>query len=207
MDTVVLIDNYDSFTFNLYQLLLTVPAAVRPAVRVFRNDAISLAELAALEPDAIVISPGPGQPSDAGISLKAIELALTKSIPLLGVCLGHQALAEVLGAAIVRAPVPLHGYTSQIEHCKQDIFLTVPSPCEVMRYHSLVVKSDALPSELLVTATCPEDNTIMGIKVTGRPARGVQFHPESFRTTAGARILENFLTISLHADHPSTNAA
>jgi anthranilate synthase/aminodeoxychorismate synthase-like glutamine amidotransferase len=192
MKTVALIDNYDSFTFNLYQQIQTTPTAEPINTLVFRNDAISIPELFALQPAAIVISPGPGRPSDAGISLAVIERALEWRIPLLGVCLGHQALAHVLGASVIAAPVPLHGYTSRIEHSQQGLFTGISTPCTVMRYHSLVVDTQTIPAGISVDATCPDDSTIMALRVDSAPAWGVQFHPESFLTSNGHLLIKNF---------------
>lgn len=184
---VLLIDNYDSFTFNLAQAFQVVGAEVV----VFRNDAITLDEARALEPTHLVISPGPGRPDDAGISLKAIETFLGK-IPLLGVCLGHQSLAQVLGGMIVRAPTLMHGKSSFITHDGRTVYEGLPNPVEVGRYHSLIAEEQSLPEALEITART-EEGVVMGVRHTSLAAEGVQFHPESVLTPQGDRMLENFL--------------
>lgn len=184
---LALIDNYDSFTYNLVQYLAELGADVR----VFRNDEISLRELIALDPSHLVISPGPGEPlRDGGISADALA-HFTEKIPVLGVCLGHQCLAAVFGGKVDRARQPMHGKTSKITHNGLGIFKGIPSPVEVMRYHSLIVY-DPVPAELEVIAVSA-DEEIMGLKRRARPTYGVQFHPESILTEYGKRMLGNFL--------------
>jgi anthranilate synthase/aminodeoxychorismate synthase-like glutamine amidotransferase len=187
---LALIDNYDSFTYNLVQYLAELGADVR----VFRNDEISRAELIALDPSHLVISPGPGEPlRDGGISAAALT-HFTGKIPVLGVCLGHQCLAAVFGGNVERARQPMHGKTSKITHNALGIFKGIPSPFEAMRYHSLIVR-DPLPAELEVIAVST-DEEIMGLKYREHPTYGVQFHPESILTEHGRRMLRNFLEMS-----------
>jgi len=188
---LVLIDNYDSFTYNLVQYFGELGAEIK----VFRNDQITLAELTALNPSHLVISPGPGEPiKDGGISADAIKY-FTGKIPVLGVCLGHQCLGAVFGGKVDRAPRLMHGKTSSITHNGQGIFKGIPSPLEVMRYHSLVVY-DPIPAELEVTAITAEEE-IMGLKHREHQTYGVQFHPESILTQHGKQILKNFLDLNL----------
>ena len=182
-----MIDNYDSFTYNLVQYL----GGLGQKVCVFRNDKITLEEVAGLKFDQIVISPGPGRPEDAGVSLKVIKDYYQK-VPILGVCLGHQAIGYVFGAAIVKAPTIMHGKTSQILHNGKDIFKGIKSPFEATRYHSLVIDKKTLPANLLITAHT-EDGVIMGVREKSFPLFGVQFHPESILTPDGKKILKNFL--------------
>lgn len=184
---IVIIDNYDSFTYNLYQLI----GAMTPHVKVVRNDAVTVEELIKMAPDHLVISPGPGYPKDAGISEEAIEV-LGKNIPTLGVCLGHQAIAEVFGARIVENPEMFHGKTSKIQHDGKGIFEGVEPDVQVMRYHSLAVEEASLPEELEVSAKTAKGE-IMGIRHKIYPIIGLQFHPESIMTKQGKRMLENFL--------------
>jgi anthranilate synthase/aminodeoxychorismate synthase-like glutamine amidotransferase len=186
---LILIDNYDSFTYNLVQYFGELGAEVR----VFRNDQVTLEELEAMQPDQLVISPGPGNPADGGISNVAI-LHFTGKIPILGVCLGHQCLGAVFGGTIARAPRLMHGKTSLITHNGRDLFQGIPSPFEAMRYHSLVV-CGPVPSELEITATTA-DGEIMGLKHRQYPTFGVQFHPESILTAHGKQLLKNFLDVS-----------
>ena len=186
---LILIDNYDSFNYNLVQYFGELGAEVR----VFRNDQVTLEELEAMQPDQLVISPGPGNPEDGGISNVAI-LHFTGKIPILGVCLGHQCLGAVFGGTIARAPRLMHGKTSLITHNGRDLFQGIPSPFEAMRYHSLVV-CGPLPSELEITATTA-DGEIMGLKHRQYPTFGVQFHPESILTAHGKQLLKNFLDVS-----------
>lgn len=184
---IVIIDNYDSFTYNLYQLI----GAMTPDVQVIRNDAITVEELIKLSPQYVVISPGPGYPKDAGISKDVIE-TLGKHIPTLGVCLGHQAIAEVFGGKIVENPEMFHGKTSTIRHDGKGVFEGVEQDVQVMRYHSLAVEESSLPEELEVTAKTAKGE-IMAIRHRSYPIVGVQFHPESIMTKQGKRMLENFL--------------
>jgi anthranilate synthase/aminodeoxychorismate synthase-like glutamine amidotransferase len=185
---IAVIDNYDSFTYNLVQYL----GELSEQVQVFRNDAILPDQLAGLAPSHIIISPGPGAPSEAGIS-KEIIRQLGPRIPLLGVCLGHQCLAEVYGGQVVRAPRLMHGKTSPIYHYGDPLFNGLPSPFEATRYHSLIV-TEPLPAELEATAFTREGE-LMGIRHRRYPIYGVQFHPESILTTHGIQILRNFLNL------------
>ena len=184
---IAVIDNYDSFTYNLVQYLGELGA--EPAV--FRNDAVTVEELAALDPSHIVVSPGPGVPADAGVSNEIIR-ALGPTRPTLGVCLGHQCIGEVFGGRVVRAPRLMHGKTSAVYHYGEDLFNGVPSPFEATRYHSLIV-TEPLPAELKVTAFTSEGE-VMGLRHREYPIFGVQFHPESILTAHGRQILRNFLS-------------
>jgi anthranilate synthase component II len=184
---VLLIDNYDSFTYNLYQYLCELGATVE----VRRNDALSVAEAAALNPERIVVSPGPCTPAEAGISIELMR-ELGPQVPTLGVCLGHQALGAAFGGAVVRAPTLMHGKRSPICHAGQGVFAGLPSPFSATRYHSLIVRRDDLPAELEVTAWT-DDGLIMGLRHRHHPIEGVQFHPESILTESGKQLLQNFL--------------
>jgi len=184
---VLVVDNYDSFTYNLVQYLAELGAA--PVVR--RNDRITVAEAEAMAPAAIVLSPGPGRPEDAGVCCDLIS-ALGPRIPLLGVCLGHQAIGLVYGGRVVLAPQLMHGKTSEVRHRDGALYEGVPNPFIATRYHSLCVEREGLPRELEVTAESP-DGVIMGLRHRQHPVEGVQFHPESILTTDGKRILANFL--------------
>jgi anthranilate synthase component 2 len=187
---LLLIDNYDSFTYNLAQYLGELGADVR----VERNDRITVDEIAALAPRQIVISPGPCTPNQAGISLAVIE-RLAGRIPILGVCLGHQAIGQAFGGRVVRAPQVMHGKTSKVFHDERDLFAGLPNPIEATRYHSLVVERASLPSCLEVSAkTWSED--IMALRHRELPVWGVQFHPESILTVEGKRLLGNFLSLT-----------
>lgn len=186
---IAVIDNYDSFTYNLVQYLGELGAEVR----VYRNDAITAGQLAALGPSHIVISPGPGDPSDAGVSNEVIR-DLGRSIPILGVCLGHQCIGQVFGGQVVRAPRLVHGKTSPIYHYGDGLFVGLPSPFEAARYHSLIV-AEPLPAGLEITAFTT-DGEVMGLRHESWPVYGVQFHPESILTVDGKKILQNFLDIS-----------
>jgi len=191
---IIVIDNYDSFTYNLVQYLgeLGAELPVASEVQVYRNDQISLAEIRQLQPAAVVISPGPGRPEDAGISLELIK-ELGPNLPILGVCLGHQSIGQVFGGKIVSAPVLMHGKTSQVEHAGVGVFVGVESPMIATRYHSLVIEKQSCPEVLEVTAWV-EDGTIMGVRHREYPhIEGVQFHPESILTTSGKQLLRNFL--------------
>ncbi len=185
---VVVLDNYDSFTYNLVQYLGELGAEVR----VMRNDAATVETIRAARPDHIVISPGPGRPENAGVTMDVIR-ELGSETPILGVCLGHQAIGAVFGGEVVRAAVPMHGKTSTIEHDGRGIFSGLPEPFVASRYHSLIVADEALPSALQVTARAKEDGTIMGLRHRSWPVYGVQFHPESILTGEGLRLLRNFL--------------
>jgi anthranilate synthase/aminodeoxychorismate synthase-like glutamine amidotransferase len=185
---IVVIDNYDSFTYNLVQYLGELGAEVR----VMRNDAVTVEDVRAAGPDRIVISPGPGRPEDAGITMAAIE-QLGRVTPILGVCLGHQAIGAVFGGTVVRAAAPMHGKTSTIEHDGRGVFAGLTEPFIASRYHSLVVSDEGLPPVLEVAARTKEDGTIMGLRHRTLPVHGVQFHPESILTGEGRRILRNFI--------------
>jgi anthranilate synthase component 2 len=185
---VFVLDNYDSFTYNLVQYLGELGAEVM----VKRNDEVAVEGIRALEPERIVISPGPGRPEDAGVTMQVIR-DLGAATPILGVCLGHQAIGAVFGGSVVRAAVPMHGKTSTIEHNSRGVFSGLAGPFAASRYHSLVVAPDDLPSSLEVTARTQEDGTIMGLRHRTWPVHGVQFHPESILTGEGHRILRNFL--------------
>jgi anthranilate synthase component II len=188
MAMILVIDNYDSFTFNLVQYLGELGAEVR----VVRNDATSLESISGLRPAQIVISPGPGRPEQAGITMDVIR-ELGSTIPILGVCLGHQAIGAVFGGSVVRATTPMHGKTSTIEHDGRGVFAGIDGAFVASRYHSLVVSDEGLPSQLEVSARTREDQTIMGLRHRERPIHGVQFHPESILTGEGRRLLRNFL--------------
>lgn len=190
---IVLIDNYDSFTYNLVQRIGELDDSLD--IRVFRNDQVTLEELDGLRPEHIIISPGPGTPLEGGISNDVIRQFGPRT-PLLGVCLGHQCIGFVHGAKIVRAGRLMHGKTSLIRHDDQGVFRGLRNPFEATRYHSLIIKPDTLPAEFVVTARC-EDNPdeIMGVRHRTWPLEGVQFHPESFLTGEGSRLLANFLGI------------
>ena len=191
---IVVIDNYDSFTYNLVQYLgeLGQTFAVAQDIRVYRNDEISVEELAALAPDGIVISPGPGRPDDAGISLELIR-QLGPSIPILGVCLGHQSIGQVFGGTVTAAAELMHGKTSPIHHTGQGVFAGLDNPFTATRYHSLVIEKETCPDVLEITAWV-EDGAIMGVRHREYPhIQGVQFHPESVLTDAGKVLLGNFL--------------
>lgn len=184
---ILIIDNYDSFTYNLVQFL----GCLGQQIEVFRNDKISISDIEKMAPDHIVISPGPGWPTDAGITLTVIDHFAPK-IPILGVCLGHQSIAQALGGQVDLAPQMMHGKSSNVFHDERGIFKNVPNPFTAGRYHSLNVTTTALPPELTVTART-EDRTIMAIEHQAYPTVGVQFHPESILTESGMLILENFL--------------
>ncbi len=186
---IVLIDNYDSFTYNLAQAFGMLGAQVQ----VFRNDALTVEQLAALNPSHIVISPGPGDPDDGGISLETIR-QLGSRVPILGVCLGHQCIGQAYGGVVKRALRPMHGKTSLIYHKNCGIFSELPNPFEATRYHSLIVEEQSLPKCLKVTAFT-EQGEIMGLQHVEYPVFGVQFHPESILTVFGMRLLQNFLNV------------
>jgi anthranilate synthase/aminodeoxychorismate synthase-like glutamine amidotransferase len=185
---VLVIDNYDSFTYNLVQYLGELGADVR----VMRNDVVSLEDVVGAKADRIVISPGPGRPENAGVTMEVIR-RLGETTPILGVCLGHQAIGAVFGGEVVRAGVPMHGKTSTIEHDGQGVFSGINGPFVASRYHSLIVAESGLPAELEITARTREDANIMGLRHKTWPVHGVQFHPESILTGEGKHILRNFL--------------
>jgi len=187
---VTLIDNYDSFTFNLVHYL----GALGAEVTVHRNDKISVADVLAERPDAIVLSPGPCTPHEAGICLGLIAAA-SETTPIFGVCLGHQAIGAALGAEVVRAPLPVHGKLSLIDHQGETVFRGLNQPFKATRYHSLVVERATLPGDLKITAET--DGLIMGISHKTRPLHGVQFHPESIASEQGSLILRNFLDLAM----------
>jgi anthranilate synthase component 2 len=190
---ILVIDNYDSFTYNLVQYLGELGAEVR----VMRNDVVTVDAVAAAGAERIVISPGPGRPEDAGVTLEVIR-RLGESTPILGVCLGHQAIGAAFGGDVVRAGVPMHGKTSTIEHDGKGVFQGISGPFVASRYHSLVVAEESLPRDLEVTARTKEDAAIMGLRHRRLPIHGVQFHPESILTGEGKTILRNFLANHVH---------
>jgi anthranilate synthase component II len=193
---VLVIDNYDSFVYNLVQYLGELGA--EPLVH--RHDALTLDEIVALAPDAVLISPGPGRPEDAGLSNAVIE-RFAGERPILGVCLGHQCIGQVFGGTVVRAPEVMHGKTSLIRHTGEGVFAGLPQPLEATRYHSLVVDRDSVPDVLEITAETG-DGVVMGVRHRELPVEGVQFHPESILTTAGHDLLRNFLA---RAGAPATS--
>jgi anthranilate synthase component II len=188
----LLIDNYDSFTYNLWHFLGELGAEVT----VRRNDALSVAEALAMKPQGIIISPGPSDPDRAGICLELVRRA--GNVPLLGVCLGHQALGQAMGGKIIRAPEPMHGKLSPIYHDGTGVFTRLPNQLKATRYHSLIVERASLPESLHVTAWT-EDGLVMGIAHRERPLHGVQFHPESIASVAGHSLLKNFLDLAAQA--------
>src|SRR5256885_16284442 len=191
---ILVIDNYDSFTYNLVQFLGELGADPK----VYRNDALTIDEIHKLDPEKIVISPGPGVPGDAGITIDTIKEFAGK-VPILGVCLGNQAIGEAFGARVVRADRLMHGKTCAVLHEEDELFEGIPSPLTGMRYHSLVVEPASLPKDLVITAWSadrPKDGEIMAMKHRGYPIYGVQFHPESIGTEHGKRLLENFLGVA-----------
>lgn len=187
---ILLLDNYDSFTWNLYQAM----AGLGAEVEVRRNDAITVAAILAMEPAGIVLSPGPGKPSDAGIQPELLR-ALPDSMPLLGVCLGHQGLVESCGGVLERDPIPVHGKSSLVHHDGSALFQGLPNPLQAGRYHSLRAKRDALPAELKLTAWT-SDGHVMAVQHTRLPRYGVQFHPESILTPQGERLVARFLALA-----------
>ena len=192
---LLLIDNYDSFTYNLVHFLGDLGARCV----VHRNDQITVDEALALKPAGIVLSPGPCTPNEAGICMALVEAAARTQVPLLGVCLGHQAIGQVFGGKVVRAPAPMHGKLSAVEHRGQSVFEDVPSPFRATRYHSLIVDRGGFPKDLEVTAETGE--IVRGLRHRPLPIHGVQFHPESIASEHGHKILENFLKIA--GDHPA----
>jgi len=194
---ILLIDNYDSFTFNLYHFLGDVGAQCE----VWRNDRLSVSEALDRRPEAIVLSPGPCTPDQAGICLDLIRAA-AGTVPILGVCLGHQAIGQAFGGKIARAPMPMHGKTSAISHAGTDILAGLPSPFTATRYHSLIVERDSLP-DVLVPTGWTEDGLVMAMHHRTLPIHGVQFHPESIASQHGHRILANFLAIARGTNSPA----
>jgi anthranilate synthase component II len=185
---VLVIDNEDSFTYNLVQYLGELGAELA----VFRHDRLTLDRIAAAGPDRIVLSPGPGRPAEAGIMVQAIR-AFGRDVPILGVCLGHQAIGMAFGGAVVRAPYPVHGKVSLVEHDAAGVFSGVESPFGAARYHSLAVADEGFPGDLVVSARSKDDGVIMGLRHRSWPLHGVQFHPESILTGPGRQILRRFL--------------
>jgi anthranilate synthase component 2 len=186
---ILLVDNFDSFTYNLYQYLLECGAACE----VLRTDAVTIPDMLSGRYRGIVISPGPNSPAQSGVSLACVR-HVSGRLPLLGVCLGHQCIIEAFGGDVVRGPAPVHGKTGTVEHDGTGIFAGLPSPLQAGRYHSLVGRPDTLPADLRVTATAREDGTIMGIAHRTHPTWGVQFHPESILTEHGHAMIRNFVT-------------
>ena len=186
----LLIDNYDSFTYNLFHFLGELGAEVE----VRRNDAVTVDQALALAPQGIVVSPGPCDPDRAGICLDLVAAAAGR-LPILGVCLGHQAIGQAFGGRVMRAPVPMHGKLSQVRHDSTGVFADLPSPFSATRYHSLIIERDSLPDELEITAET-EDGLIMGLQHRALPVHGVQFHPESIASEHGHALLGNFLRLS-----------
>ena len=197
---ILLIDNYDSFTFNLYHFLGDVGAHCE----VWRNDKLSVADALAMQPEAIVLSPGPCTPTEAGICLDLIAAA-AGTVPVLGVCLGHQAIGQAFGGKVIRAPEPMHGKVSEITHGGTDILAGVPSPFRATRYHSLIVERESLPDSLVPTAWT-SDGLIMAMHHRTLPIWGVQFHPESIASEHGHKILSNFLDIARGRNTPARAA-
>jgi anthranilate synthase component 2 len=187
---IILIDNYDSFTFNLVQYF----GDLGVTCDVYRNDKISVADILKASPSGVVISPGPSDPDHAGICLDLIRAAGEHDIPLLGVCLGHQAIGQAFGGKVVRGPQPMHGKVSDIHHTGHGVFTGLPTPYPVTRYHSLIVDRDTLPFCLEITANT-DDDLIMGLSHKAKPIHGVQFHPESIATQHGHDLLKNFVTL------------
>jgi para-aminobenzoate synthetase component 2 len=192
--TILVVDNYDSFVYNLVQYLAELGATVT----VVRNDVVDASDVASMAPDGVLVSPGPGHPRDAGNCLEIIRFCAEQSLPMLGVCLGHQALGEEFGATISRAPELLHGRSSLVEHAAVGVFADVTNPLVAGRYHSLVVQEEGLPDELEVTAR--SHGLIMGMRHRTLPLEGVQFHPESVLTQDGYRILANWLEVCGSSD-------
>jgi anthranilate synthase component 2 len=197
---ILVIDNYDSFTFNLVHFL----GDVGGVCDIRRNDTLSVAEAMALQPEAIVLSPGPCTPNEAGICVDLIKAAAGK-IPILGVCLGHQAIGQAFGGEVIRAPMPMHGKVSQVLHDGTDIFEGLPSPFSATRYHSLIVQQEGLPDSLVPTARTA-DGIIMGLRHRSLPIFGVQFHPESIASENGHELLANFLAIARGSNMPALAA-
>jgi len=196
---ILVLDNYDSFTWNIVQYFLEMT----PDVRVFRNDELTLEEIARLAPERICISPGPKTPVEAGLSCAVLEeFGLRRRVPTFGACLGHQSIGHVFGGRVVRAGRLMHGKTSEIEHDCRGAFAGVPSPFTAVRYHSLLVERESLPDELEVSAWSRDESEIMGLRHRGAPIEGVQFHPESILTEHGRDLLRNFLDGRIGCDAP-----
>jgi anthranilate synthase component 2 len=188
---ILVIDNYDSFTWNLVQYLKEIGAEPEVA----RNDALSAAEALAKEPEAVLISPGPGTPDEGGVALDLVAACAEARMPLLGICLGHQAIGQAFGGRVTRAPAPMHGKVSAIAHDASGVFATLPSPFAATRYHSLCIAADSIPACLIVNATAG-DGTVQGVRHAALPIHGVQFHPESIASEHGHRLLANFLALA-----------
>ena len=186
---IVLIDNYDSFSYNVYQLI----GSVEPDIKVVRNDEYTVEEIEAMKPEALILSPGPGKPSDAGICIEAIKYFAGK-LPILGVCLGHQIIGHAFGAVVKRGTVPMHGKVTPIHTTQSRMFSNLPETYEVTRYHSLVVDESSLPDELQIDAKT-EDGAVMALSHKTYPVYGIQFHPEAVLTKYGHELLNNFITI------------
>lgn len=185
---LVMIDNYDSFTYNLVQYF----GDLKLDCKVVRNDSCSMDDILDMRPRGIVISPGPSDPDHSNLSLESVQVAASHNIPLLGVCLGHQCIGQSFGGKVIRAPVPLHGKTSIITHNNTGLFAGIPSPYTITRYHSLIVERESLPNSLDITAQSDDDGLIMGLSHKTLPIHGIQFHPESIATEHGHKLLENF---------------
>jgi anthranilate synthase component II len=194
---LLMIDNYDSFTYNLVQCF----GVLGEEVRVHRNDRITVPEIRALQPDRIVLSPGPGEPSGAGVSVETIR-AFAGSVPILGVCLGHQALGYAFGGEVVRATRVMHGKVSPIHHDGAGLYAGIPNPFPATRYHSLAIRRESLPARFRVTAWTSEDGEVMGICDDEAHLYGIQYHPESILTPRGTEVLRNFLTASARGQQP-----
>ncbi len=188
MQKILLIDNYDSFTYNLVHYLMELGAQVD----VVRNDALSVDDVFGKKPDGVVLSPGPCSPNEAGICVALIQAAIERPLPIFGVCLGHQAIGQAFGGNVIRAPYVMHGKTSKIRHKNVGVFGGLPNPFTATRYHSLIVERSSLPESLVVTAES-EDGLIMGLQHSSLPIHGVQFHPESIASEHGHQMLGNFL--------------
>ncbi len=186
---ILIIDNYDSFTYNLYQYI----GEIYPEVKVMRNDSFTIEELKKLKIEGIIISPGPGRPENAGLSLEVIS-AFQEQAPILGICLGHQAIGYIYGGKIISAPEIMHGKTSIIKHNENELFQGIKNPLKIMRYHSLIVERDTVPEELIITAET-EDGLIMAMKHKKYNVFGLQFHPESIFTEEGKKIISNFVEV------------
>ena len=192
---ITLIDNYDSFTYNLVQYLGDISNDLKEGVKVYRNDKITAQQVIDEKPAGILISPGPSDPDHAGICVELISLAAEKDIPLFGVCLGHQSIVQAFGGKVIRAPSPMHGKISDIKHNGKTMFKGLPSPYPVTRYHSLIAERESLPDCLKITAET-EDGIIMAVSHKDKPIHGVQFHPESIATAHGHALLKNFIEIT-----------
>lgn len=199
---ILLIDNYDSFTYNLYQYL----GELGKDIKVVRNDKITIGEIEKLSPDAIILSPGPGRPENAGICIDVI-MRFYKHIPILGICLGHQAIGAAFQGVVKKAKEIKHGKISKLHHTDSDLFQDMPQLIDIMRYHSLVIEKGTLPDDFLVLGTSSDDGEMMAIKHKNYPLYGLQFHPESVGTTTGKQILTNFLNILGREKHENDSAA